>query len=101
MLLNMPKLSKKLKKLKKEGGPQFLSLTCYCIRVNGPPLISGSQIQHLKSSGQISDLKSSVQIPDLKSSGQIPDLKSSGQIDRYSILKSIPKSTKYLKVTKC
>ena len=29
MLLNMPKLSKKLKKLKKEGGPQFLSLTCY------------------------------------------------------------------------
>ena len=37
MLLNMPKLKKKFKKLKKEGGPQFLSLTCYCIRVNGPP----------------------------------------------------------------
>ena len=29
MLLDMPKLNKKFKKLKKEGGPQFLSLTCY------------------------------------------------------------------------
>ena len=29
MLLNMPKLKQKFKKLKKEGGPQFLSLTFY------------------------------------------------------------------------
>ena len=72
MLLNMPKLSKKLKKLKKEGGPQFLSLTCYLqvkwlvqpsLVFDPPPRFSGSQIQDLRSSGQI--LKCSICDPEV------------------------------------
>ena len=54
--------------VKKEGGPQFLSLTCYCIRVNGPPpLISGSQIQHLRIYPEL--LKSCICDPEIRGGG--------------------------------